>query len=107
MANKNKNLNSAAKSKKDEFYTRIEDIEHECKHYKNFFNGKTIFCNCDDPFESHFFAYFAMNFNAFHLKKLISSSYVGSPIIQLELNFDDSQNKIPDFDKKRTLLRSN
>ena len=105
MANKNKNLNSAAKAKKDEFYTRIEDIENECQHYKNFFRNKIIFCNCDDPFESNFFAYFAMNFNAFGLKKLIASSYVGSPIIQTEFNFDDSPNKIENFDAKKDAIK--
>lgn len=96
----NKNLSDAAKAKKDEFYTRIEDIEHECGHYKKFFRDKIIFCNCDDPFESNFFAYFAMNFNSFGLKKLISSSYVGSQIVQTEFNFDDSPNKIENFNKK-------
>ena len=105
LANKNKNLNSAAKAKKDEFYTRIEDIENECQHYKNFFRNKIIFCNCDDPFESNFFAYFAMNFNAFGLKKLIASSYVGSPIIQTEFNFDDSPNKIENFDAKKDAIK--
>lgn len=105
MANKNKNLNSAAKAKKDEFYTRIEDIENECRHYKNFFRDKIIFCNCDDPFESNFFAYFAMNFNTFGLKKLMSASYVGSPIIQTEFNFDDSPNKIENFDAKKDAVK--
>ena len=105
LANKNKNLNSAAKAKKDEFYTRIEDIENECRHYKNFFRDKIIFCNCDDPFESNFFAYFAMNFNTFGLKKLMSASYIGSPIIQTEFNFDDSPNKIENFDAKKDAVK--
>ena len=105
MANKNKNLSDAAKAKKDEFYTRLEDIENECRNYKKFFRDKIIFCNCDDPFESNFFAYFAMNFNEFGLKKLISSSYVGSTIIQLELNFNDSPNKISNFDKKKDAIK--
>ena len=63
---KNQNLNDAAKSKKDEFYTQLEDIERELNHaeYQNFFKGKTILCNCDDPYESEFFKYFAMKFNA-------------------------------------------
>ena len=103
--NKNKNLNSAAKAKKDEFYTRIEDIENECGHYTKFFRDKIIFCNCDDPYESNFFAYFAMNFNTFGLKKLISSSYVDSPIVQTSLNFDDSPNKIENFDVKKDAFK--
>ena len=56
---KNKNLNSAAKAKNDEFYTQKSDIENELKHYKEFFRDKVIFCNCDDPYESEFFKYFA------------------------------------------------
>lgn len=40
-----------------------------------------VYCNCDDPYESNFFKYFASNFNALGLKKLITTSYSGSPII--------------------------
>ncbi len=39
-----------------------------------------VYCNCDDPFESNFFKYFAANFNALGLKKLITTSYTKSPI---------------------------
>ena len=90
MANKNKNLNDAARAKKDEFYTQLEDIERELHHeeYQEFFKGKTVLCNCDDPYESEFFKYFAMNFNALELKKLIVTCYAGSPVAQTELNFD-------------------
>ncbi len=80
MANKNKNLNSAARAKKDEFYTQRGDIENELRHYRNHFAGKTVFCNCDDPFESQFFFYFAVNFNFLKLKRLIVTSYRGSPV---------------------------
>ena len=102
----NKNLNKAAKAKFDEFYTRLEDIENECGHYTEFFRNKTIFCNCDDPYESMFFQYFAMNFNAFGLKKLISSSYAGSFIIFDELNFEGTPNEIKNFDKQKNALQS-
>ena len=83
----NRNLNSAARAKKDEFYTQIEDIERELRHedYRKFFRGKIILCNCDDPYESDFFKYFAMNFNALELKKLIATCYSGSPISGNEL----------------------
>ena len=60
MANDNKSLSKANKAKKDEFYTQLVDIENELKHYKDFFRDKTVFCNCDDPFESNFVKYFAM-----------------------------------------------
>lgn len=78
---KNSDLNKANKAKKDEFYTQLADIEVELKHYKKHFMGKTVFCNCDDPFESNFFKYFAMNFNYLGLKKLIATCYQGSPVV--------------------------
>lgn len=76
----NSNLNKAAKAKNDEFYTQLADIEKELKHYKDQFRGKVMYCNCDDPFESNFFKYFAANFNALGLKKIITTSYTKSPI---------------------------
>lgn len=51
---KNSNLHAAKKAKNDEWYTRLEDIENELKHYKDHFKGKVVFCNCDDPEESNF-----------------------------------------------------
>ena len=60
----NKNLHKANQAKKDEFYTQLVDIENELKHYKDQFRNKVVYCNCDDPFESNFFKYFASNFNA-------------------------------------------
>ena len=79
-------FDKAKKNKADEFYTRLYDIEIELKHYKNFFNGKVVFCNCDDPFESNFFKFFALNFNYFGLKKLIATCYDGSPISGTQLS---------------------
>lgn len=77
----NKNLHKASQAKKDEFYTQLVDIEKELKHYKDQFRGKVVYCNCDDPFESNFFKYFASKFNELKLKKLITTSYSGSPIV--------------------------
>jgi len=76
----NTSLHGAKKAKKDEFYTQLIDIEKELKHYKEQFRDKVVYCNCDDPFESNFFKYFAANFNALGLKKLITTSYTKSPI---------------------------
>ncbi|MDR3363999.1 MAG: adenine-specific methyltransferase EcoRI family protein, partial [Clostridiales Family XIII bacterium] len=76
--------------KTDEFYTQLPLIENELKHYKAFFKDKVVFCNCDDPFESNFFKYFAMNFNPLGLKKLIATCYATSPIVYTQLSlFDD------------------
>lgn len=65
----NRNLNSAKTARKDEFYTQLTDIEKEMRYYRKHFKGKTVLCNCDDPFESNFFKYFVLNFNRLGLKK--------------------------------------
>ena len=86
MENKslNSSLHAAKVAKQDEFYTQYVDIQKEIEAYLEFdndtFRGKVVYCNCDDPFESNFFKYFAANFNKLGLKKLIATSYDGSPI---------------------------
>lgn len=92
----NKNLHKAGKAKNDEFYTQITDIEKELKHYKDQFNGKVVYCNCDDPFESNFFKYFAANFNALNLKRLITTSHVKSPIAGGQLSLFDVEGLKPE-----------
>jgi hypothetical protein len=81
----NSNLSSSRSDRSDEFYTQLSLIESELKHYKAFFKGKVVFCNCDDPYESNFFKYFAMNFNSLGLKKLIATCYATSPILYTQL----------------------
>ena len=75
MAKKNANLRNAKKAKNDEFYTQLSDIEKEMAHYKEFFKGKIVYCNCDDARESNFFKFFANNFESLGLKKLISTGF--------------------------------
>lgn len=88
----NSSLHDAKKNKNDEFYTQLVDIEEELKHYREHFKGKTILCNCDDPYESNFFKYFAMNFNFLGLKRLITTCYDTSPVAGTQLSlFDDPQ----------------
>lgn len=72
---KNDNLHKAKDAKNDEFYTRIEDVAEELRHYKKHFAGKVVFCNCDDPTWSAFWRYFHLNFAELGLKKLISTHY--------------------------------
>lgn len=84
-------LGQAKKNKADEFYTQLPDIEAEMRHYREQFRGKVIFCNCDDPFESNFFKYFAMNFNFLGLKKLIATCYTESPVAGEQLSLFDVQ----------------
>ena len=102
-----KSLSNARKAKKDEFYTQLEDIEKELKHYKQHFKGKTVLCNCDDPRVSNFFTYFSHHFESLGLKKLITSCYKNQDIdlfsqnssdkaVYLEYTGDKNGNKIPD-----------
>jgi hypothetical protein len=95
QGNSNNLLRKASKAKKDEFYTQLSDIEKEVKHYKSFLKGKTIYCNCDDPYESNFFKYFAANFNSLGLKKLITTSFSGSPIVGGQLSLFDLEGLKP------------
>jgi hypothetical protein len=80
----NRDLHAAKAAKQDEFYTQYVDIQKEVEAYLEFdpdtFRDKVVYCNCDDPFESNFFRYFAANFNKLGLKKLVTTSYDGSPI---------------------------
>lgn len=83
-----KDLAQAKDAKKDEFYTQLVDIEKELRNYKPYFKDKVVFCNRDDPYESNFFKYFALNFNALGLRKLIATCYNGSPVSGNELTID-------------------
>lgn len=83
-----RNLDAAKTAKKDEFYTQLTDIERELQHYWQHFAGKVVLCNCDDPYESNFFKYFALRFNQLGLKKLICTCFDGSPVQGNELLLD-------------------
>lgn len=106
---KNNNLHAAKKAANDEFYTRIEDIENELRHYKDHFKNKIIFCNCDDPEESNFWKYFELNFEFLELKKLISTHYNATePSYKLELIGDiDGDGKVTKGDIIKTPLKQN
>ena len=98
--NGNRALGEAKKQKKDEFYTQLSDINAELRHYSAHFAGKVVFCNCDDPYESNFFKYFAANFNALKLKRLIATCYAGSPVAGQQLDlFEDVAE--PDVSRRR------
>jgi hypothetical protein len=110
----NKNLHSAKNAKKDEFYTQLTDIEKEVKHYKDDFKGKTVFCNCDDPYISNFFVYFSRNFDKLGLNKVITTCYKSQDAdlfsenksekaIYLEYNGDKDGDNIPTIDEIGTV----
>lgn len=72
---RNRDFREAKRAKKDEFYTSLKDIELELQYYPSYFQGKVVYCNCDDPRTSNFFRYFATNFAELGLKKLIATCY--------------------------------
>ena len=103
----NKNLNEAGAAKRDEFYTQLTDIENELRHYREHFRGKTVLCNCDDPRVSNFFHYFAFQFEALGLKRLITTCYKNQTpdlfsqhdcerAISLVYDGDKNGNRVPD-----------
>ena len=97
----NRGLTAAREAKKDEFYTRYVDIQKEVEAYLEFdqetFRNKVVYCNCDDPFESNFFKYFAANFNRLGLRKLVTTSRKGSTIAGKQLTFEEyiQENRTP------------
>lgn len=103
-------IDKAKAAKKDEFYTQLEDINNELRHYREHFKGKTVLCNCDDPRVSNFFTYFAYNFEFLGLKKLITTCYKNQNMdffsqndcetaVYLEYYGDKNGNHIPDAEE--------
>lgn len=89
----NGNLHKAKVNKNDEFYTQLTDIEKELMHYKEHFNGKIVYCNCDDPEWSNFWKYFHLNFAHLGLKKLIATFYhIGTSVYKMEYTGGDDNN---------------
>lgn len=76
----NAKLNHAFIVKKDEFYTEYGDVEREILNHGKLLKGKSILCNCDDPFESAFFRFFIIYFNRLKLISLTSTCYAGSSL---------------------------
>lgn len=92
----NRTVSKAKANKQDEFYTQLSDISNEVRHYRSQLRGKIVFCNCDDPYESNFFRYFALNFNSLGLKKLIATSYAKSAIVGRHLPLLDIEGLKPE-----------
>lgn len=85
----NNDLRAANQAKKDEFYTTYEVIQEEINNHTESFRGKTVLCNCDDPFESNFCKFFLKNFNYLGLRRLICTSYTSSPFIGSQMTIFD------------------
>ena len=104
----NTNLSNAKTAKYDEFYTQYADIQKEINAYleydPNVFRGKTVLLPCDDPEWSNFTKFFAQNFEAFGLKKLISTSYAvdSKKIKDWQPTLFETESPYYDADKSRT-----
>lgn len=107
---RNHDFQKARQAKKDEFYTSLNDIELELKHYTGHFEGKVVYCNCDDPRASNFFRYFSANFEKLGLKKLITTCYRSQDAslfgrddsdqaVYLEYSGDKDGNSVPDAEE--------
>jgi hypothetical protein len=71
----NKNLTTAKRVKNDEFYTKAWDITQEASHYREQFEGKTIYCNCDDYRFSQFYQTLIVMQSTYKWKKLITTHF--------------------------------
>ena len=104
----NKSLHAAKKTKKDEFYTRREDIENELSHYAEHFRGKVVYCNCDDPVTSEFWQFFMRNFRPWGLKKLIATHYEPDEknyAYMLEVSEDTNGDGVVDWKDEPTITQ--
>jgi len=120
----NSNLHMSRAGKTDEFYTQLSTIEDELWHYRQYFEGKIIFCNADDPavgedgfdhlgddlggYTSNFFRYFQLNFHQLGIKKLITTHYVSEgQSYKFEIVNHDKGNQIGYPDYVKTPLNGN
>ena len=98
---KNSNLHDAKRAKQDEFYTQWVDIENEMNAYLDYnpdvFRDKTILLPCDDPEWSNFTKFFALRFQDYGVKKLISTSY--APKSNMEGQFYDTETPLFNYDQ--------
>ena len=103
----NKTLTKAKAAKNDEFYTQFYDIETDMEAHLDYnrdvFRGKTVLLPCDDPEWSNFTRYFAQNFEALGLKKLISTSFAPeSKTYKCGYQLSLFETESPKFDKDKT-----
>ena len=97
MKKGNTTFQDARNRKDDEFYTTYESIDSEMRHYKSHFAGKTVYCNCDDPYKSNFARYFLKNFNTLGIKRLIVTSFKDSKQSLEHNTLDKTKGRILDI----------
>ena len=72
-------MHAAKINKRDEFYTQYADIENEMVLYRDYFDGASVFSNCDDPVTSNFAKYFNRNFKELNLAWYAASGFSTEP----------------------------
>lgn len=116
---KNEKLNKAKINRNDEFYTKYEDISDFVKTYKNDFENKVIYCNCDDPRISKIYEFFKDNFKELNLKRIVSTfrplkeenpfrtDFDGISEVKTIIksgNFEDNSEIIEEFEKELLVI---
>ena len=105
---KNENLHRAKATKEDEFYTQRSYIEDELSHYEKHFEGKTVYCNCDDPESSEFWQFFRRVFGVWKIKRLIATHYEPNAknyAYSLDLSEDTNGDGVIDWNDKPVLTQ--
>lgn len=87
---KNSNLNQAKRAKNDEFYTQYIDIERECQHYVDQFNGQWIYLPCDTE-QSNFWKYFVDHFDEYGIKRLTATHIELDGSSSYRLDYDGTE----------------
>lgn len=72
VVNYKKHLDRSRRLGDDEFYTRVEDVSRQVGVYKDYFEGSTVYCNCDSS-HSAFYEYFLTNFRDLGLDGLVAT----------------------------------
>lgn len=88
----NKNMLRALKNKDDEFYTHYDTVKGGIDKHFDEFRGLTVYCNCDNPYESQFVRYFIDNFNEMGIKRLIQTCFAPK-YKQVTLDGTEARNK--------------
>lgn len=92
----NATLNRAFIVKKDEFYTRYDDVATEMMRHRELLKGKSILCNCDDPFDSAFFRFFVLYFNELDLAGLTSTCIASDAIAGVKYAYKAVVTTVPE-----------
>ena len=70
---------------RDEFHTSLEDVAAELVHYRQHFEGASVYLNCDDPRRSAFHQFLSANFDNWRLRRLAATHWNGMPTDGLQL----------------------